>query len=137
MFCKNLFFVFVAVLACKSPQKYLPKVNQEQANLFFKSDSKKHLVYSRMSCGCMRDVLLNPSAKLREILSSVAIYADTNTIKPIMPFNSVAQKSIDSVSLDFYNITLVKKVDDKFVIRILASEEILQAEKIIKDWFSE
>ncbi len=134
---KNYFFVFTVIMACKGPQKYLPNLNQAQANLFFKADANKHLVYARMSCGCMREVLLNPSPKLRAILNSVAIYADTNTIKPILPFVSVTQKSIDSVSLDFYNITLVKKVDGKFVVRILDSEEVFQAEKIIKDWFAD
>lgn len=101
----------------------------------YSDQSDKTIILSCISCSCFKPILTNLSDVDKLTLSKYRILGDTNCFKTKLPITQIRQNTIDSLSDDIYNITLVRKVGEKYNLRIIETNESSKLVAICRDFF--
>jgi hypothetical protein len=122
----NLLFYISFLFACNA------KISKQNSTItidtpadldkIIEDNGKKKIIVSCNKCGCVNDLLKDFTNKA--IRNEYQIIADTNCLKSFKVDKSITQKQLDEISLDFYNITLIKKVNGKYFFRNIDAKEV-------------
>ncbi len=130
-YLKLLFFILiVSILSCNH-------VNNKSFSGFKKyAENKSSIIISCVKCGCVTDELNKISEQNPKLLKEYDIYIDS-TCKANLDKNiktqQISQKTIDSISTEFYNILILKKKDKDVEIQNLKSKDITKLENLMKE----
>ena len=98
-------------------------------------EAKRLILFSCVRCGCFVDLLNNLSTENNSYLQQQYFITDSNCNKINLPIIHLPQKIIDSISVDIYNLTLVKRIKNKYEFRIIETEETDNWQEISKSFF--
>lgn len=132
-FCLLIVMV-VAGCGAKKQNSIAANIDSRLFQTHFKN-TEKLIIFPCTRCGCLVTSLNNLSPKDFHTLEKYLLVTDTNCNKIKLPSRHMNQSGLDSLSPDFYNLTLVKKNSKGLEIRIIQTEESSKLTDICKDFF--
>ncbi len=129
------YLTLIFVFGCKG------KIQHEQIEINSSileqyTNSEDLIIVTCTGCRCFIENLNALSKSDISYLSKYTVLADTTCNK--FPFNTVPlnTRTLDSISTDIYNITLLTKVDDGFKSKVLQLSESKKIVDAVKNFFS-
>jgi len=136
-FLISLFFMLSLFKTClNSDNSKEKKINANTEILKRRfPEAKRLILFSCVRCGCFVDLLNSLSTENNKYVKQQYFITDSNCNKINFPIIHLSQKIIDSISVDIYNLTLVKRINNKYEFRIIETEEKDNWEEISKSFF--
>ena len=133
---KLLIILLVLVLGCKNnDQGNEPPIEINAVFIQKYTPADKVIILTCTRCGCFVDALNTLNENEKSFLSKYPILTDTICNSLNIPSIFMDSKTMDSISTDIFNITLLKKKDNRFNVRIIKLNESNKIIPIIKDFF--
>jgi hypothetical protein len=112
------------------------KINSTIIKEFF-PNSDKIIILSCVRCGCFIDIMNKLSFQDREYLINISFATDTSCNKINFPLQVIPQRFIDSISMDIYNIILLKKIKSgEYKMKVIETKESDNFIQIAKNYFN-
>ncbi|MBN8686078.1 MAG: hypothetical protein J0M10_03630 [Chitinophagales bacterium] len=132
----TVFFILTLSLSCKGKNSTLENseiINSDILKSHVSSD--KLVIVTCIRCGCFIDALNGLPESEMNYFSQYSILTDTNCNKLKMPAIHIDKLTIDSISTDIYNITLIKRENGLYKSRIIQLNESSKIVDIMKEYF--
>lgn len=134
---KNIFFIFIFIFfGCKSNNQgnEVPiRINTAAVRKYTPKDSLVIVTCTR--CNCFVEALNSLTETEKLYISQYPILSDSNCNSLNIPSIFIDRRAIDSISVDIYNITLLKKKANRFDVRIIQLSESREIMNVMKDFF--
>ncbi|GEM_PF-3337081 len=128
-------FLLVACNSVDTNKNTSLNFNVDRAGELFKG-ATNILLLPCVGCGCFKEALPEAYKKDSAAFKGVTIFSDTSCTDFSFKYDHIAQKDLDNLSEDFYNIILLKYENDNYVSRILDSKESHKIAAICKVFFA-
>jgi hypothetical protein len=127
--------VFTAFQNCRNTKQANPNFDIVAAKKMF-HNNENIMLLPCVACGCFKPALEDAYKKDSIFFNSVYFVTDSTCSK--FPFSNahISQRRLDSLSDEFYNVTLIKFEGDKYKVRIINSDENGNLLKIAKSFFN-
>ena len=133
----KIFFklLLLFLCACQSTSKQPPSatVNENIANRIF-TQKKPVVILSCIRCECFIDAVNSLYKNNSSVFQEFTFFTDTNCNKLNFKATYIAQKTLDSLSNDIFNLALIKSQGNSFEVKIVDTEQASQLLSVINQF---
>ncbi len=127
----------LGIASCKSPDDGGPAVQllSTKPLTSLAPGKNRFMIISCTRCGYYNGMLTNVKPEQVSLLKDITIMADSACTRTNLPVLQLKQKEIDAISMDFYNIILLKKEGKDWKCRVIRTEESPKTFEIAERFF--